>query len=491
MRTERKKKSIRLQIAGGIFLSSAALIIFCFLMNSLLLERLYIRDKEKAILEAFSSFDAASEDGKLYDDDYTATVEAICAADNISVIVMSPDGSVRLAMQTNGEFMIRQLYDAMFALADEGGKNIIETGENYSVERRTDESIGNEYLLLWGSLGDGNTILIRTAIESMTDSARIANRLLLIAGIGAIALGLLAAGIISGVIIRPLRRLGEIAKRMAALDFSARYEEDNRASEIDDLGQQMNTMSAALEGSIKELKETNARLAADVKLYTENEAMRKEFISNVSHELKTPLALIEGYAEGLKEGVSDDEESRSYYCDVILEETEHMNRIVRQLLVLNQLEYGQDAVTMQRFDLVPLIRGVFESEEALAVKDGIETELALPEKYEIFFDEFMAELVVSNFLSNAIHYASGDKKIKISLNPKTGRLLVYNSGDAIPDESIDRIWEKFYKADKARSRAYGGSGIGLSVVAAIGDAMSASYGVKNLSDGVEFYFDFG
>ena len=120
-------------------------------------------------------------------------------------------------------------------------------------------------------------------------------------------------------------------------------------------------MSEQLEKTISELKSANNELQKDIESKIRIDQMRREFLNNVSHELKTPIALVQGYAEGLKENISDDPESREFYCDVIMDEAAKMNKLVKNLLTLNQLEEGRDETTMERFDIVSLIRGVLQS----------------------------------------------------------------------------------------------------------------------------------
>ena len=219
--------------------------------------------------------------------------------------------------------------------------------------------------------------------------------------------------------------------------------------------------------------------------------MRKEFLANVSHELKTPIALIQGYAEGLSEGINDDPESRSFYCEVIMDEAAKMNQMVQKLLTLNQLEFGNDVVTMERFDVTALIRNYLQSAGILTRQNEIQVYMAEYEPIYVWADEYKTEEVFMNYFSNAVNHCSGEKKIMITLEQREGkvRVGVFNSGDPIPDDSLPHLWEKFYKVDKARTREYGGSGVGLSIVKAIMESMNQSYGVENINNGVLFWFE--
>ena len=219
--------------------------------------------------------------------------------------------------------------------------------------------------------------------------------------------------------------------------------------------------------------------------------MRKEFLSNVSHELKTPIALIQGYAEGLQECINDDAESRNFYCDVIIDEAGKMNRMVKKLLTLNRLEFGNQKVVMERFDIVSLINGVVQSSEIMLQQKGVTLRMEKLEPVFVWADEFDIEEVFTNYFSNALNHVDFEKivEVKVVKNEKKVRVSVFNTGQQIPEEDIDKIWIKFYKVDKARTREYGGSGIGLSIVKAIMESLHQQYGVKNWDNGVEFWFE--
>ena len=253
----------------------------------------------------------------------------------------------------------------------------------------------------------------------------------------------------------------------------------------------MNELSRTLEQTISDLKIANNELKRDIQKKEEIDDMRKEFLSNVSHELKTPLALISGYAEGLREAVNDDEESRNFYCDVIMDETDKMNRMVMKLLSLNKLEFGNDVVEMGRFDLTEVISGVISSSALLAQKNNVTLQFDYDKPVYVSGDMFKIEEVVTNYISNAINHCIRGEiiTVKYIMTDKLVRVSVFNPGEVIPKESLDKIWTKFYKVDKARTREYGGSGIGLSIVKAIMESHHRAYGVVNHDDGVEFWFE--
>jgi len=296
--------------------------------------------------------------------------------------------------------------------------------------------------------------------------------------------------LVAGKITKPILRLNDLSEKMVHLDFDAKYEGKSK-NEIGLLGENMNKLSNSLENTILELKTANNELQRDIEKKEQVDEMRREFLSNVSHELKTPIALIRGYAEALQEGIGEDPESRDYYCDVIVDESVKMNQMVQKLLTLNQLEFGREVVEMERFDLTSMLKNLLEQNKVLAQKDGISLEMEEYPPYHVWADAFMTEEVFSNYLSNALHYCAGEKRIHIKMEKEKEkvRVSVFNTGNPIPEESLPFLWDKFYKVDKARTREYGGSGVGLSIVKAIMESMNQGYGVENHANGVTFWFE--
>lgn len=289
-------------------------------------------------------------------------------------------------------------------------------------------------------------------------------------------------------ITRPILSLSKISKKMSELDFDVRYT-GQAEDEIGVLGSSMNLLSEKLKETIGELKSANNQLQRDIRKKEQIDEMRKEFIANVSHELKTPIALIQGYAEGLTEGMAEEKESRDYYCEVIMDEANKMNKMVQQLLTLNALEFGSDGLSMERFDITELIRGILSSTHILIQQKETAIVFETEGPLYVWADEFKIEEVITNYLNNALNHVEGERIITIRA-VKEGeivRVSVANTGQNIPEEDLPRLWTKFFKVDKARTREYGGSGIGLSIVKAIMEAHQKEYGVKNLPDGVEFY----
>ena len=493
----RQKVSLSIKLTIIMILLVSGIIGLCWIINHLFLEDFYTHEKQETLLTGYKTIEDAYEDGSLSTEAFDITFENLCAYGNLNVLIVDAENRVVRASSPDTQALFRQLQDMIreLAMGDAFFKNhtqLIASGDQYYLFRQTDIRLQSDYLVLCGSLGDSSYVYMRTALESIRESAALTSRFLL--GVSSVGLfiGVIVIFFIARNITRPIQALTDISRDMADLKFEVRYTpKEQDAAELAELGAHMNYMSHILEKTITDLKNANNELQQDIAKKEEIDELRKEFLSNVSHELKTPIALIQGYAEGLKDGISEDAESREYYCDVIVDEADKMNRMVKQLLSLNQLEFGNDTVEMTRFNISEMIQGLLQANQLLAEQSGITMEFDGTEEAYVWGDEFKVEEVLTNYISNAMHHADGEKHIRVYFEKRDRllRICVSNTGNLIPEEELDKIWVKFYKVDKARTREYGGSGIGLSIVKAIMDSMHQACGVKNLTNGVEFWLE--
>ena len=542
----KRRYSIRTELTFVFFLLIAGAIMIIFLANTFFLERYYLKDKQKALDKAYVKLNQAAADNSIRTSKFGVELVQIASKDNIGVIVMDDDSKTIKYYASDAETMVKRMWDNMFEKTDslpsgysEGeadqsehnGNSSDDPGDYYIVKRLQDSynqrvqivldrKTSTQYMEMWGMLGDGSFYLLRTAVESIRKNSGTANHFIILVGICVILLGALVAALLGTRITRPILQLTRISQRMKLLDFSARYEGDDR-TEIAELGENFNELSGTLEKTISELKTANNELRSDIEKKEKIEQMQREFIANVTHELKTPIALIQGYAEGLQDGIAQDADSRDFYTGVILDEAGKMNKMVQKLLTLTHLEFGSEKAEMTRFDAAQLILSELSSAVLLANENDIHVRITqaktgsqdvhtdetgriyldqeLSPVY-VWSDEFMTEEVFQNYFSNAVHHAKSvekqgsgqkDKVIDIRFEQKENcvRISVFNTGDPIPEDSVGRIWEKFYKVDKARTRAYGGSGVGLSIVKAIMELLHQDYGVINYDNGVEFWFE--
>lgn len=539
-----KIHSIKFKITLLLVVTVTCLVAMLIGFNSFFSEKVYMNRKQKSMVSSYENVNDIMQkytDSQIDKDTMCADMENISTAKGISVLVVDSSWCTIYVSTQGDDSMIERLRMSIFngdifknsgtsekapepknpaddsvtdnpADADDKkdhkkrfddiidmsgtslveNRTIISSNDKYTLQKVYDERLGDYYLEIWGTLDNGYSIILRTPIQGIKDNVNISTTLIKYVGGAILIVGIISAFVVSTYITRPIKQLSDIAERMSEMDFDARYESSDKG-EIGLLGKSMNNMSEKLEHNIAELKKANLELKKDIDKKEKLEIMRTDFLSNVSHELKTPIALIQGYAEGLKEGITDDPESMGFYCDVIMDEANKMNTMVKRLLTLNQIEFGNDEPDMERFNINELIASVVD---ANAIRAGQKNMSIVfnnrNEQNFVWADEYKTEEVLTNYISNALNHCDGKQAIEVrtskSEDGATLTVTVYNSGRNIAEEDLERIWEKFYKTDKARTREYGGNGIGLSIVKAIMESMGQEYGVRNVSDGVEFWF---
>ncbi|MCI8455191.1 MAG: two-component sensor histidine kinase [Lachnospiraceae bacterium] len=451
------------------------------------------KNKEKGITVEEAMRQRQDEQGNVIEGNLQQLVRNYSDKANVSIVMIDNDTSEPTIYSTSRDTkFLKDRMDRYIFGWDRGRFEILQEYENYTIQKTFDPRRNGMYLESWGFFSDNSTAFIMsTPLSSIGESVELSNRFLTYVGFFTILAGAVFTYVITRHLTLPIYKAASLSEKMSNLDFEARYEKGRYdTEELAILGSSMNTLSERLKETIAELKSANNQLQRDIEEKTRIDELRKEFIANVSHELKTPIALIQGYAEGLQEGMCEDKESRDYYCEVIVDEAGKMNQMVRQLLTLSSLESGSDKTVMERFDLTELICGVLHTSEILLAQNKITVNFDSAQPVYVWADEFKIEQVVTNYLSNAIHHAAGEKQIIIRTEKQADavRVSVFNTGMAIPEEALPNLWTKFYKVDKARTRIYGGSGIGLSIVKAILDAHHQQCGVENWENGVEFWF---
>ena len=209
-------------------------------------------------------------------------------------------------------------------------------------------------------------------------------------------------------------------------------------------------------------------------------------VSNIAHELKTPLAVIHSYAEGLKEHIAEDKRDR--YLDVILAEAGRADAMVLQMLDLSRLEAGKVKIERTQFSLEAMAREIFGRLEVEARARGLELEFDFAGDVQVQADEARIAQVVENYATNAVKYAPEGGHITVSARRKSGtvRFAVENSGPPLPDEVLGKVWDSFYRADESRTGE--GTGLGLAIARSIIELHGGACAARNTAGGVEFSF---
>ncbi|MBO4398598.1 MAG: HAMP domain-containing protein [Lachnospiraceae bacterium] len=522
--TQRGPKTLRIKMVTAFVLVTILILIGTWLLTRYVLPKVYLESEITDLVQTFDSVEEILKGADEYTDETTLRLKTLMSGKTFFILVMDTSQPfARDPLYSNGtnalqermmelELMkVQETYGITLSNSHWNARVLTESDryQVYQMESvseqgsiiqgnrsedetaaRVVEKTGGTFIDLRGYAGNQYYVYLSLDYKRVTRATSIATDLQLRVAVGILFLASIVIYILCRMVTRPIEKMCGVAERMCEMDFEARCPED-RTDEIGDLGRSLNVLSERLEDTIGDLKKANNELQHDIREKEEIENMRKDFISNVSHELKTPIALIQGYAEGLQDNINDDAESRNYYCEVIIDEAAKMNGIVKKLLSLNQLEYGAKALEYDRFNIFDVLRGVLRDTEILQKQQDVIVHFYDDGPCYVWADEYRIEEVVTNYVSNAFHHVSKSKEIAVSVKKTdaTVRVSVYNTGEQIPEEDLDKVWIKFYKVDKARTREYGGTGIGLSVVKAVMDAHNQKCGVINHEGGVEFWFE--
>ena len=484
-------KSVKVKLFLMLSLIILLIILFLILVNNFVFGEFYLYSKTQSLKSVYEVINDYYNSGANIDID--SELEKIAIKNNFDILIRN-DQNINVFTSNKDFFSTLGQMNEMTSSINAG--QIIEQDEKYNIKKMKDIKTGISYELLSSQLDNGYLLYIRIPLTSIEESVKISNNFLYLMAGFTILISAVIVSFVTRKFADPILELNNIAKKMANLDFSHKYRITDADDEINNLGKSINVMSDKLERTIKQLRRTNIELEKDIEEKSKIDEMRKSFISDVSHELKTPIALIQGYSEGLLENVNTDEESRKFYAEVILDETNKMDKLVKQLLELMTIEYGKREFDDKKFNVVELEQQVIIKSQVMLQEKEAKMELVSPEEINVIADDFYIEQVISNYVTNAlknVKEVNGEDYIKIynevNVEKNKVRIKVFNTGDNIKEEDLSRIWNRFFKADESRNRDDGGTGIGLSFVKAIMNNYKNEYGVVNKENGVEFYLD--
>ena len=465
-------------------------ILFLVIVNSVVFEAYYYYHIKNHLVSSYEKIASETENRAWI-------IKNLSQIENIDIELTNEDNN--MVLSTKDDF-IKEFasipsvnYEVKYSIFNQD--EVVYNKNNAMICKIIDKVTGVNVILLKGKLDDGYVYIIKP-ISIVEESIKISNRSIWTIAVFSVTISAVAVMLITVKFAKPISELNELAKGMSNLDFSKKYTMHNTDDELNQLGMSINVLSSTLEQKIKELEKHNMQLERDIEEKSKIDEMRKQFISDVSHELKTPIALIQGYAEGLLENVNSDEESKNFYAEVIVDESNKMDGLVKKLLELMKLENEDSKFNDTTFDIVELIRNTIKKYNIQLEENDIKVLFDNEDPIWVYADDFYIEEVFSNYFINAIKNnkeIDNKKEIKITINENKDngkyRIAVFNTGDNISNENLEKIWNRFYKADKSRNREKGGHGIGLSIVKAIMSRYKSDYGVNNLENGVEFYFD--
>ncbi len=504
------KKSISNKLFVTISGTIIFIIVLYLLLNTFILDDYYIGNKKEELVKDYKTINRYyNKATDISDEKLQMELEKIGENKNVNITIVDSEGNLIYnsgkPMEFNKENDTEQRFSYRLSLSDLNYaigqleafvnytfKEELERNTKYVIDLYSSDKLNSDFIILNATLDNGNILTLRSSVETIEESAKISNEFLLIIGVISILLGGAIAFVVSQEFTKPIQELSNISQRMANLDFSKKYVGETE-DELGILGSNINVLSEKLEATIRDLQEANIELEKDIEKKSKVDEMRKQFLSDVSHELKTPIALIQGYAEGLVENVAEDKESRDYYCEVILDEAEKMDKLVQQLLTLSKIEYGSQEPDMKEFNIVKLVNSVIKKTKVMAQGKNINVILKNNPDTIVIGDEFMIDQVLTNYMTNAIKHVDEKNIIEVTVEnvaeDNKVRVTVFNTGIQIPEDKLNKLWDRFYKLDKSRNREDGGTGIGLALVKAIIIKHNNKYGVENVENGIKFYFE--
>ncbi len=470
---KKKKLGIRIRVfleVGAIF---AGCLIALIVVNSQMIDKVYLLNEELSLKQM-------AQEAENHSGDYYPLLSEFEIKNNVSIDLY--DNNDNYIYEGSGNFV--------------SGKKLIvvsrtenEDGSYFNILQEEDSS--TQYILYGKDFHDGYHIEITSRKDIIQENASLATSVTTVIAIVALILSLLYISIYAKRFTKPIIKITEVANKMSNLDFSEKCEVDKN-DEIGVLSDSINKLSSSLDTALTELKTTNEQLVSDIEKERNLERMRQDFVSSASHELKTPIAIIRGYAEGLKMNVSEEDTAMQEYCDIIMNEADKMNSLVLNLLEASLYSSGMKTANKEEFELNEFIKEYMKAAKPIFLEKQVNaTFKEVNEKCVVFADRTQIERVLSNYISNACSHAKNEKEIIVSISDigEKYKVSVYNSGSFIDDKDKDNIFDSFYRADKAHSRKEGRFGLGLSIVKSIMDMHKTKCGFENKENGVEFWFE--
>lgn len=341
----------------------------------------------------------------------------------------------------------------------------------------------DQHILFVKALKDGNYVVLNKGLGIVNEARRIFIYFLALASIIVYVFGFMLIYLYAVRFTRPIINLKMVAERIASLDFAGHMEASS-SDEIGELITSVNKMAMELSVNINALNESNILLEKELSKERDMEKMRRRFVSDVSHELKNPISMIIGYADGIERGLPKTDEDKAYYAHVILEEGKKMNRLVKDLLDLSSYTSGVMAMYMEDVDLTALVNASLERFQQISDEKSIRLDLNMKSELKVKGDRLRLEQVLINLLDNAFKHVEQRGKIAVLLNENNEgtQLVISNTGNLIPVEELDRIWESFYQVDTDTD----GNGLGLAIVKSIVELHGGRVSV-NVDEGMNHF----
>ncbi|WP_338535893.1 sensor histidine kinase [Helicovermis profundi] len=460
-------------------------------MNSFFLEKYFIYRNEKIFLENVDRIrDVYNNDS----DNLSSVLKSIDRSKGVHISIINNDLEVVddsfNRPNLSSEKIVRKIPLNIAIDIKNQITNIEDTNKKYLYKVDEDFEYGNKKIQMITRLDKNKFLVIEKPINVINENANISNDFFAFTGVIAIVLGNIFLLFFTKKITKPIIEISGIAKSISNLDFTKKYKIKSE-DELGELGSSINLISNKLNETISELIDANGLLKKDNEKKKHIDDMRKLFVSSVSHELKTPIGLIKGHLEGIKFNIVNDIKKQEKYLDIAIDEADRMDKLVKDLLVISEVESDVKIINKTNFNITILIEEILDKYQTIFIEKGIKCSSYLTKDYFVNADLSKIEQVLINYINNAIEHVDENRKIEIREveSDNAVRIIVKNFGKNIEENEFDNIWTSFYKVDKSRTRVSSGSGLGLSIVKSILDNHVAKYGVNNIEKGVEFWLE--
>lgn len=472
---------MKMRIRNKMLVTICSVILFSLagqiLFNQFLSKSFFMRQQKSIIAKAFKQIKAGY-DGDL--DDVSAIAEELMGTYSIKTVIFQNDEMVYSSMY----FPTRRepRFDASKILRD------TEFTENPTIKLTTDKNVFDDAkrLRLAGKFdyeGEEVKVLLSLRVAAIDKSISIFTESNIYISMAMLLVSVLIAFIVSKTISAPITEIEAVSKKIAKGDFSDSADENVSTVELASLARSVNQMSRQLEQDMRELAAANEQLQKDIEHKKQIEGNRREFIANISHEMKTPLALLQIYAENLKNNLEGID--RNYYFDTILEETEKLNKMISDMLEVSSIDCGFVRLNFEEVDLAGLCRDIVREYRPLL--ESYQTSVDLTEKAIVSGDVKYLEQVIKNILNNAVQHTKNGNDIRVALRRMDGKvsLEVFNQGEHIPESDLEYVWDAFYRTDKARTRdGKNNVGLGLYIVKTVIGKHDGACSIRNTENGV-------
>ncbi len=482
------KKSIFTKTFVTILIAVFLILVAAYTVTSLFAKNIYYSSKISQAKETAEQVGALFGENGMNYSDFIYQIDEFVIQIGGRIIILDENNSMVYGSRANTDINNSNEFVPSEALQLKDGESQV-----YEYKNQKGDVVQYTYA---ERIENGVLVMVGIQVKAITETVALIKRIMMFVMIASAIIAVDAAYLLSRNISVPLRGLNYIAKEIGRLNFDVRYE-GKREDEIGTLGRTLNELSEKLEKNIEGLK-------TELEKEKNMEHLRKQFIAQASHEMQTPIAIVNSYLEAIEDGIVDDEEERERYFGIIRDETNKMSKMVKSMLDLSQIESGTFTIKREEFDIYGLLEPACEKFRLLAENQGIVFEHSQIPKNEFFVygDEFRLEQVLTNFISNAYkHTAKGKKTIltfrelkenemvepPVSRYERGIRVAVWNEGDGISENDLPYIWESFYKAKTLTGQK--GTGLGLSISKSILQLHGYAFGAENTGDGVKFWFE--